>query len=96
MGYGGTAAKTNTLAVISLVASLVWVCGLGSIAAVVTGFMARKQIAQSGGTQTGTGLAMAGIIIGLVGVVGLIGWILLVIVASATSDSSSLGQLHVF
>src|SRR4051794_10439281 len=60
--YGG--AKTNTLAIISLVASLVWVCGLGSIAAVITGFMARKQIRQSGGTQTGGGMAGAGVVIG--------------------------------
>src|SRR4051794_35455104 len=87
-----TGAKTNTLAIISLVASLVWVCGLGSIAAVITGFMARKQIRQSGGRETGDGLALAGIIIGCIGVVGLVGW-LLIVVGIAASDNSS--ALHV-
>src|SRR4051794_11583435 len=96
MGQYGMAPKTNTLAIISLVASLVWVCGLGSIAAVITGFMARKQISQSGGTQTGGGMAVAGIVIGGLGVLGLVLWILIVVIASATSDSNALAHLAAY
>lgn len=47
------------------------VCGLFSlplsIAAVVLGFLARGKIAKSGGTLTGSGMALAGIITGVVG-----------------------------
>jgi hypothetical protein len=89
--YGGP--KTNTLAIISLVASLIWVCGLGSIAAVIMGFMARGQIRQSGGRETGDGLALAGIIIGFVGVAGLVLWLLFVIGIAASDSSNALREL---
>jgi hypothetical protein len=47
------------------------VCGLGSIAAVVLGVMARGEIRRSAGRQQGDGLALAGIILGVLGVIGL-------------------------
>lgn len=68
-----TGPKTNSLAVISLI------CGIGSffahiipgvggatvaIIAVITGFMARNQIRQSG--EQGMGMATAGMIIGII------------------------------
>jgi hypothetical protein len=61
--------STNPLAIVSLVCSLLCFGGLGSIAAIITGNMAKKQIAESGGTQGGEQLAQAGIIIGIVGLV---------------------------
>jgi Domain of unknown function (DUF4190) len=64
--------KTNGLAVASLVCSLVWLGGLGSILAIVFGFMARSQIKRSEGNVQGSGLAVAGIIIGFVGLVAVI------------------------
>ena len=64
--------KTNGLAVASLVCSLVWLGGLGSILAIVFGFMARSQIKRSEGNVQGNGLAVAGIIIGFVGLVAVI------------------------
>lgn len=97
MGYatsGGT--KTNTMAILSLVAALVgWLlCGLGPIAAIIFGFIGRGQINKSGGAETGGGLAMAGIIIGAVEIVfGLI--IVIAIAASSGSDSSALAHLVV-
>jgi hypothetical protein len=46
-----------------------WVVFLvGSIVAAVTGHMGRSQIRQSGGAQTGEGMAMAGLVLGWAGV----------------------------
>jgi hypothetical protein len=44
---------------------------------VIFGFVARKQIRESGGRQGGSGMALAGIILGFVGVAGVILWIVL-------------------
>lgn len=58
---------TNTLAILSLVLSisswiLLW--GVGGIAGLILGLMARNDIKNSHGTQSGDGLALTGIIIG--------------------------------
>lgn len=58
------AKQTNGLAVASLVASLVWFFWLGSIAAVVFGHVALGQIKKSNGTQSGEGMAIAGLVLG--------------------------------
>ncbi|MCX6395388.1 MAG: DUF4190 domain-containing protein [Propionibacteriales bacterium] len=42
-------------------------CGFASIAALIMGSQARKEIAASGGTQSGEGQAQAGFILGIVG-----------------------------
>jgi hypothetical protein len=62
------------------VLGIVWVFGLGAILAVIFGFVARKQISESGGRQGGSGMALAGIILGFVGIAGLILWIVFVAV----------------
>ncbi len=64
------APSTNGLAIASLVLGIVgWVpCGVGSVVAIVLGFVARNQIRQSQGRQGGDGLALAGIILGFVGI----------------------------
>jgi hypothetical protein len=59
--------KVNGLAIASLVLSLVWVWGIGSILAIVFGEMAIKQIDQTG--EGGAGLANAGRIVGVAGLV---------------------------
>lgn len=67
-GYG-TAPKTNTLAIVSLIASivgLVLVPFIGSVVGVITGHMSLSQIKQSG--EGGRGMALAGTIVGWVGV----------------------------
>lgn len=59
--------QTNTLAIISLVAGILgWTLFpfLGSIAAVITGHMARKQIRQAPGQWDGDGFALAGLLLG--------------------------------
>lgn len=58
---------TNTLAIISLVSSVVgWVFFpiIGGLAGVITGHMARREIKNSYGAQSGDGLAIAGLVVG--------------------------------
>jgi hypothetical protein len=56
--------RTNGLAVAALVASLLWMGWFGSVAAIVLGHVALRQISESGGRQSGRGLAVAGLVIG--------------------------------
>jgi type II secretory pathway pseudopilin PulG len=58
------APKTSGLAIASLVLGIVWAYGITSILAIIFGFVARKQIRESGGRLTGAGFALAGIILG--------------------------------
>ena len=63
------AATTNGLAIASLVLGIVWLGGLGALLAIIFGAVAISQINRSGGTQSGRGLATAGIVLGGVGVI---------------------------
>jgi hypothetical protein len=59
------------MAIISLIAGILgitFVPFLGSIAAVITGSMAKKEIRESGGAVGGDGLATAGLVLGWIGV----------------------------
>jgi hypothetical protein len=63
--------STNTMAILSLVAGIAGLSVLpflGSIVAVILGPIAKRDIAASGGAQTGEGLATAGTILGWVGI----------------------------
>lgn len=59
-----TGSRTNSLAVLSIVAALLWVGWIGSFIAVVAGFIARRQIRENGNVERGDGLALVGIILG--------------------------------
>jgi hypothetical protein len=62
--YPNPQAGTNTMAISSLVASVVGLlCGIGSIVGIVLGVVALNQIKQT--RQAGYGLAMAGIVVGV-------------------------------
>ena len=63
---------TNGLAVASLVAGLLWLGWFGSILAVIFGHIAIGQIKRSGGRESGTGLAIAGLVLGYMGVATLL------------------------
>jgi len=63
-------ARTSGMAVASLVLGLLWVCGLGSLLAVVFGHFALSEIAKSQGQMTGRGMAIAGLILGYLGLAG--------------------------
>jgi hypothetical protein len=69
--------KNSTMALVSLIAGilgLTMIPFLGSIVAVITGPMAKKEIAESGGTLIGENLAQIGMILGWIGIgLGVIG-----------------------
>ena len=79
--------KTNGLAITSLVLGVVsvplifcYAAGVPfGIAALITGLIARHQIKESGGTQSGEGLALAGIILG--GVIGVLIGVAVIVIA---------------
>ena len=56
--------RLNGLAVASLIFSLLWLGGVGSVAGVILGHSALRQINASGGAQTGRGLAITGLLVG--------------------------------
>jgi hypothetical protein len=79
-GYGQPP-KTSPLAIVSLVLGIIgvpcctfFVFGIG---AAVTGFLARRQIDASQGSLKGSGMAMAGLVLGVVTIVlAIVVWIL--------------------
>jgi hypothetical protein len=90
--------QTNGLAVASLVLSLLWLACVGSILAIVFGVSARRRIKRSEGRETGEGLALAGVVIGIAGIVGAVGFFALtfalhdVVVDLTTPHVTTLGR----
>jgi hypothetical protein len=74
----GAFSQTNGLAVASLLLAVLWFAGVGAVLALVFGYRARRQIKNSAGSQTGSGLATAGIILGWIGITVLVAGIILV------------------
>jgi hypothetical protein len=69
--YVSSAVQTSGLAIASLVTGiggLTIIPLLGSILAIILGYMARNDIRQRSGQVTGEGLAMAGIVLGWIGI----------------------------
>jgi hypothetical protein len=79
-------ASTNGLAIASLVLGILWLYWIGSILALVFGYVATGQIDRSAGRQTGRGMAVAGIVLGWIGVATAV---ILVVFAIAFANSSS-------
>jgi hypothetical protein len=78
---GGYAApKTNQKALWSMILGIVGIvcCGfVTGIPALILGNMAKKEIAASGGAETGGGMATAGVVLGIISIVlGLISLVL--------------------
>ena len=80
-GYGYPPRRTNGLAVASMVLGIVWVYWIGSILALVFGYVARSQIRERG--EGGDGMAIAGIVLGWIGV----GVLVLALLASIAARS---------
>jgi hypothetical protein len=76
------ARQTNGMAIAAMVLGIVWVYGIGSILALVFGYLARAEIKRTG--QAGDGMAVAGIVLGWVGV-GVLCIILIFGIAGALS-----------
>jgi hypothetical protein len=90
-GVARSAARsTSGVAITSLVLSIVWIGGLGSIVGVILGFLARRDIRRSNGAKGGSGFALAGIIIGFAGLLGLGLWVVLTAVLG--TPARTLGQ----
>jgi hypothetical protein len=85
-GYAPVQAQTksNGFAIASMVLGILWIYWIGSILALVFGYVAKNQIDRSSGRQSGRGMAIAGIVLGWIG----IGILLLVIVLVAIDVSS--------
>ena len=83
---GVAQSKTSGMAIASLVLGLVWIYGIGSVLAIIFGFIAKKNIRNSNGMETGGGMATAGIVLGIIGAA-----ILLLIIIAAASDSGGTG-----
>jgi hypothetical protein len=75
--------STNGLAIASMVLGILWLYWIGSILAIVFGFVAMSQIKER--NQAGKGMATAGLILGFIG----LGTLVLVILLAATVGSGS-------
>lgn len=86
----GSAVRTNGFAIASLVLGCVGIftCGLGSVLAVIFGFIARSQIRQRG--EQGNGMALAGIILGFVVIALFVIWV--IVVAITASGDGGMNQ----
>ena len=58
--------RTNGMAIASMVLGILWIYWIGSILALIFGYMARNQIRERG--EGGAGMATAGIVLGWIGV----------------------------
>ena len=58
--------RTNGMAIASMVLGILWLYWIGSVLALVFGYIAKKQIRER--SETGGGMATAGIVLGWVGV----------------------------
>jgi hypothetical protein len=84
----GATAPTSGLAIAALVLSLVWLGGLGSVAAIVLGLIALSQIKNSNGQQGGRGIAIAGVVIGALGAIATAAIFALVVAFGTTVESN--------
>ena len=79
--YAAPPQRTNGLAIASMVLGILWIWWIGSILALVFGYIARNQIKKRG--DGGGGMALAGIILGWIGV----GILVLAVVVGFASTS---------
>lgn len=63
-------ARTNGMAIAALILSLLWLGGIGSVLGICFGVAAVRKIGRSEGWETGSGMAIAGVILGILGLAG--------------------------
>ena len=81
--------ETNGLAIASLLFGIFWLGGIGSLAALVLGYRARREIRNSAGGQRGSGLATIGIVLGWIGVAALVIAAVAAVVLLAASSTTT-------
>lgn len=64
--------QTSGLAIASLVLGIVWIYWIGSILALILGYVAKKEIRRDPTRLSGNGIATAGIVLGWIGVATLV------------------------
>lgn len=84
-GWRPPAPETSTTAVVSLVFGILWLFWAGSIVAVITGHYAVKECREKG--LGGSGLAVAGLILGYIGLATL-GVLVLMATMAATATGA--------
>jgi hypothetical protein len=84
----GALPVTSGLAIAALVMAILWIGGVGSLAAVILGIVALSQIQSSTGTTRGRGLATAAVVIGVVGVAGTVALVASGVVSTSQSALS--------
>lgn len=72
---------TNGMAIASMVLGITWVWWIGSILALVFGYIAKRQIRERG--QSGGGMATAGLVLGWIGVGFFIAYIIVVVIVAS-------------
>jgi len=80
------ARATNGFAIASMVLGILWLYWVGSILALVFGYVAKRQIRERG--ESGDGFATAGIVLGWIGV-GILSAIVMVFVLASIGSSRS-------
>lgn len=75
--------RTNGMAVASMVLGILWLYWIGSILALIFGYVAKRQIAER--QESGGGMATAGIVLGWIG----IGFLVLLIVFGVAASSGA-------
>jgi hypothetical protein len=86
-GYGyPPPQRTNGMAIASMVLGILWLYWIGSILALVFGYVAKRQIRERG--EAGGGMATAGIVLGWVGVGILVVFIVFGVALRSTSGFS--------
>lgn len=82
-GYQPPPRRTNGMAVASMIVGILWLYWIGSILALIFGYVARGQIRRTG--EGGGGMAVAGIVLGWIGIGLLV--IFIIAVAAGTVPS---------
>jgi hypothetical protein len=80
-----------------MVLGILWLYWVGSILALIFGYVSKSQIERSGGRQGGRGMAIAGIVLGWVGIgilVIVIAAAIIVAISNRSSTTSSMLRLH--
>ena len=77
-----TAPRTNGYAIASMVLGILWLWCVGSVLALIFGYISLTQIRKRG--EGGRGMAIAGIVLGWIGVA--LAFILLIIIISAANS----------
>jgi hypothetical protein len=85
-GWAQPASRTNGMAIASLVLGILWIYWIGSILALVFGYVARRQIRERG--EQGAGMATAGIVLGWIGVGVLALFVVIGVIAAASTSGS--------